>query len=168
MQPRYLVATILAKSLHFSFIAMKRWKFQDHCDESDECDEITKEIFFWSPTFFIAFLCMNIFQTTKNWHAVACIMATHKCDEFPPFHCDEFSLQRFFSLWWIHCLLASIVATYFTKPCFTNIYWVNLRVTDFIIIILPIYIKDLHKRRPHGLWVRLTILCPNVVIFLWA
>ena len=28
-----------------------------------------------------------------------------------PFHCDEFSLQRFFSLRWIHCLLASILRT---------------------------------------------------------
>ena len=32
--------SILVKSLHFSFIAMKRWKFQIHCDE---CDEILKE-----------------------------------------------------------------------------------------------------------------------------
>ena len=27
------------------------------------------------------------------------------------FHCDEFSLQEFFSLQWIHCLLTSIVLT---------------------------------------------------------
>ena len=27
---------ILVNSLPFSFIAMKRWKFQNHCDESDE------------------------------------------------------------------------------------------------------------------------------------
>ena len=47
--------TILAKSLHFSFIAMKRWKFQDHCDESDECDEITKENFFDLLLFFLHF-----------------------------------------------------------------------------------------------------------------
>ena len=33
---------ILAKALHFSFIAMKR-KFQIHCDESKECDEMVKE-----------------------------------------------------------------------------------------------------------------------------
>ena len=30
------VMSILVKLLHFSFIAMKRWKFQYHCDESDE------------------------------------------------------------------------------------------------------------------------------------
>ena len=44
---------------------MKRWKFQDHCDESNECDEITKEIFFDPLTFFIAFLYINIFQNSK-------------------------------------------------------------------------------------------------------
>ena len=37
------VNTILVKSLHFSFIAMKQWKFQNHCNENNESNEIAKE-----------------------------------------------------------------------------------------------------------------------------
>ena len=32
-----------------------------------------------------------------------------------PFHCDEFSLQGFFSLRWIHCFLAGVVTIVVTK-----------------------------------------------------
>ena len=34
--------SILANSLHFFFTAMKRWKFQNHCDHCSECSEYTK------------------------------------------------------------------------------------------------------------------------------
>ena len=40
---KWLDNTILVKSLHFSFIAMKQWKFQNHCDENNESNEIAKE-----------------------------------------------------------------------------------------------------------------------------
>ena len=40
--PRKNVGIILANSLHFFFTAMKRWKFQNHCDHCDESSEFTK------------------------------------------------------------------------------------------------------------------------------
>ena len=69
---------ILAKSLHFSLIAMKRWKFQDRCneidvsdesDESDENDEITKEKY-----------------ERKNWNFTFLILQCKKNVKFQFFH----------------------------------------------------------------------------------
>ena len=111
--------------MHFFFTAMKRWKFWNHCNECDEfamkkkdffqvenwlkieiLKKITKKVFF--------FLKSRFFWT-KNCEKIQKIAKTRLkliMQWIFPLHCDEFSLQRFFSLRWIHCLLASVHTTY--------------------------------------------------------
>ena len=129
-QPKKCIQNILVKLLHFLFIAMKRWKFQNHCDESDECDEISKEgkviiwVVFKHELICIIGLYLKILLLQTNWRYVISIAY------LPKYHSSKIkssiasSLSKnifwgvksivfitYFSLRWIHCLLTSINGT---------------------------------------------------------
>ena len=126
---------ILVKSLHFSFIAMKRWKFKNHCDKAmnlrwklkdffqvenwlkieisvKNCQKI--EIFYFllkkiqKMNFFFKKIKVFLTKNCQKLKKIAKNRLKLKMRWIFPFHCDEFSLQEFFSLRWIHCLLTCV------------------------------------------------------------
>ena len=96
---------------NFEIIAMNamnlRWKkdfFQvENLLKIEILKKITKKVFFFLKSrFFWTKNCEKIQKIAKI--RLKLIMRW-----IFPLHCDEFSLQRFFSLRWIHCLLAGVI-----------------------------------------------------------
>ena len=121
---------ILVKSLHFSFIAMKSWKFKNHCNENKRIFRRCKFPKNWN-------FSKTLFE--KNWNYVLSLKRKlKKLKMFQNIH--NFlnkkvsknkklakyrlklkmrwifhSLQEFFSLRWNDCLLTSIVLTWISE-----------------------------------------------------
>ena len=63
------------------------------------------EIFYWNIFYGVQFW-VQMEQIQKK---IARIVISFSLQRMVTFNCDGFSLQRFFSLRWIHCLLTSLV-----------------------------------------------------------